>query len=107
MDSQVALGFYITARLLPLSLAVQKTRQQRAEGLGGSGLGKLFLGYGVAPKMHLSQQSLRGRARLAGIERAEEAEYDAAGASGDGVLDHPRVHAAGAHPQAETGQALV
>jgi len=97
----------IGTRLLPLPLALQEARQQRAEGFARGDLDAVLVGSRIFTEPNLGEQGLRNAARLAGVERGQEPKHNAASATGDGILDHPRVHAAGAHAQAETGEIFI
>src|SRR5262249_17248694 len=55
VDGQVSLGLDEAARLLPLALALQEERQQRAEGLRRGSSGALFLAGRIAPEPDLGE----------------------------------------------------
>src|SRR5262249_4273082 len=75
--------------------------------LAGGGFGKLFLSSGVTTEADLRQQGLGDRACPAGGESAGQTEHNATGTSSNSVLDHPGMHAAGAHGQTETGEIFI
>jgi len=96
----------IGTRLLPLPLALQEARQQRAESLAGPNLGELLLCGRIVTEPGLRQQIPGSAVGLAEINIAKLADDDATCPSGDRVLHHQRMHATAARPQSMPGRAL-